>query len=80
MSCCRIIAGKASWQVCSPELPRARMERAAWRGWVRVILPRTVVPTSGRRGPVEEVTLAVGVLLAVLLEGVVVVRLPARLE
>lgn len=28
------------------------MERLAWRGVVRVILPRTMVPTEGRRAPV----------------------------
>ena len=31
------------------------MEKVAWRGIVRVILPRTVVPTSGRSGPVGRV-------------------------
>ena len=32
------------------------MKRVAWRGIVRVILPRTVVPTSGRSGLVGRVT------------------------
>lgn len=27
------------------------MERLAWRGFVRVILPRTIVPTSGKSVP-----------------------------
>ncbi len=27
------------------------MEREAWRGFVRVILPMTVVASSGRRAP-----------------------------
>lgn len=48
------------------------MEVFAWRGVVRVILPKTVVPTSGRRGPVGREMLVVDVLDCLEVEGVVI--------
>ena len=46
------------------------MERLACRGFVRVILPRTVVPTSGRRAPVGRGMEIVGALDDLEAEGV----------
>ena len=45
------------------------MERLAWRGFVRVMRPRTVVPTSGRSVPVDRVMEDVGSLLALDVDG-----------
>lgn len=79
MSCCLIIAGKGSRQGCSPVAPRARIERFAWRGLVRVMRPRTIVPVSGTRGPEGRVMVTVGAGADFCFEGVEV-RVPAREE
>lgn len=36
------------------------MERLAWRGFVRVMRPRTMVPVSGTRGPAARAMETVG--------------------
>ena len=46
------------------------MERLAWRGVVRVILPRMMVPTSGRRGPEDRVIDRVSAFVDLVVEGV----------
>ena len=46
------------------------MERLACRGFVRVILPRTTVPTEGRRAPVGLDMEIVGVLDVLEVDGV----------
>ena len=61
-----------------PVAPRARMERLPWRGFVRVIFPRIVVPTEGRRGPEEREMERIGVLEGLVVEGTVV-SVPAML-
>ena len=55
------------------------MERFAWRGFVRVMRPRTTVPVIGTRGPVGRVMETVGAGEDFCLEGVEV-RVPAREE
>ena len=70
--------GKGSVRTCAPVEPSARMERFACRGFVRVIFPRTMVPTSGRRAPVGRGMVIVGVLDVLEVEGVDI-RGPAML-
>ena len=55
------------------------MERFAWRGFVRVMRPRTTVPVEGTRGPVGRAMETVGAGEDFCLEGVEV-RVPAREE
>ena len=74
-----MMAGKTSRQVCSPAGPRARIERFAWRGLVRVMRPRTTVPVEGTKGPVGRVMETVDAGEDFCLEGVEV-RVPAREE
>jgi len=66
-----------------PVAPKARMSRVAWRGFVRVMRPRTMSLTDGRAAvydvdaEVDEDMLMVGE--GVFLEGVALVTGPARL-
>ena len=63
----------------SPAAPRARIERFAWRGLVRVMRPRTTVPVSGTRGPAGREMETVGAGEDFCFDGVEV-RAPAREE
>jgi len=55
------------------------MDRLAWRGFVRVMRPRTMVPVSGTRGPAARVMETVGWGASFDFEGAEV-RAPAREE
>ena len=53
-----------------PVGPNVRIDSVAWRGFVRVILPRTTVPLSGRRAPDGRGMETVGAFEALEVEGV----------
>lgn len=78
MSCCLINADNGSRKGEAPVGPSARIVRVACRGFVRVILPRIMVETSGRRGPVRRGMDMVESLVDLEVEGVVL-RGPAIL-